>query len=84
MSTQTNCLKRGERVVYPAHGVGVIEGIEKIKTNGTSTSFYTIRIGESGMRASDRNPARDKAKRGRQTAPALENQIEKRKRTELA
>ncbi len=49
MSTQANGLKRGERVVYPAHGVGVIEGIEKIKTNGTSTSFYTIRIGESGM-----------------------------------
>ena len=49
MSTQTIGLKRGERVVYPAHGVGVIEGIEKIKTNGTSTSFYTIRIGDSGM-----------------------------------
>lgn len=49
MSTQTNSLKPGAMVVYPAHGVGVIEGIEKIKTNGSSTSFYTIRINESGM-----------------------------------
>jgi len=49
MSAQTNGLKRGEMVVYPAHGVGVIEEVEKVKTNGSSTSFYTIRIGESGM-----------------------------------
>ena len=49
MSAETIGLKRGEMIVYPAHGVGVIEGIEKIKTNGSSTSFYTIRITESGM-----------------------------------
>jgi CarD family transcriptional regulator len=49
MSAETTALKRGEMIVYPAHGVGVIEGIEKIKTNGASTSFYTIRITESGM-----------------------------------
>lgn len=42
-------LKKGARVVYPAHGVGIIEKIEKIKTNGASVQFYTIRIDESGM-----------------------------------
>lgn len=44
-------LKRGARVVYPAHGVGIIEKVEKMKTSETSAStpFYTIRIDESGM-----------------------------------
>lgn len=49
MSSEATGLKRGEMIVYPAHGVGVVEGIEKIKTNGSSMSFYTIRITESGM-----------------------------------
>jgi CarD family transcriptional regulator len=45
-------LKRGARVVYPAHGVGIIEKVERIKTGeslSTMTPFYTIRIDESGM-----------------------------------
>jgi CarD family transcriptional regulator len=44
-------LKRGARVVYPAHGVGIIERVEKIRTGEkpTLTPFYTIRIDESGM-----------------------------------
>jgi CarD family transcriptional regulator len=44
-------LKRGARVVYPAHGVGIIEKVEKIKTGEktTLTPFYTIRIDESSM-----------------------------------
>ncbi|MBI5179220.1 MAG: CarD family transcriptional regulator [Nitrospinae bacterium] len=44
-------LKRGARVVYPAHGVGIVEKVERIKTNETAstTPFYTIRIDESGM-----------------------------------
>ncbi len=42
-------LKRGSTVVYPAHGIGVVEKIEKIKTNGTTTSYYTIRIDDAGM-----------------------------------
>lgn len=48
-SVQQIDLKRGERVVYPAHGVGVVESVDKIKTNGSTTLFYTIRITDSGM-----------------------------------
>ena len=44
-------LKRGARVVYPAHGVGIVEKIGKIKTGEklSLVPFYTIRISESGM-----------------------------------
>lgn len=44
-------LKRGARVVYPAHGVGIIEKVEKLKTGlkPVLTPFYTIRIDDSGM-----------------------------------
>lgn len=50
MDTQSvESLKRGETIVYPAHGVGTVESIDKIKTNGSTTAFYNIRITESGM-----------------------------------
>lgn len=42
-------LKKGARVVYPAHGVGIIEKVEKMKMETASVQFYTIRIDESGM-----------------------------------
>jgi len=42
-------LKEGERIVYPAHGVGVVENVEKVKNNGSSIIYYTIRINETGM-----------------------------------
>ena len=53
-------LKRGAKVVYPAHGVGIIEKVEKIKTNGSTTNFYCIRIDDSGMtiRVSESNATR--------------------------
>ncbi|MCA1765884.1 MAG: CarD family transcriptional regulator [Desulfobulbaceae bacterium] len=35
--------------VYPAHGVGKIESIEKKEIGGTNQSFYMMKIIESGM-----------------------------------
>ena len=35
--------------VYPAHGVGMIEGIEEREIGGQSTSFYVMRILDSSM-----------------------------------
>lgn len=48
-SRVTPKLRRGAKVVYPAHGVGVIEKIEKLKDNGSTMSIYCIRIDDSGM-----------------------------------
>jgi CarD family transcriptional regulator len=42
-------LKCGAKVVYPAHGIGVVEKVEKIKANGGQMAFYTIRLDESNM-----------------------------------
>lgn len=42
-------LKRGARVVYPAHGIGTVEKVVKIKTNGTETPFYSIRLTDADM-----------------------------------
>lgn len=40
----------GEKVVYPAHGVGVIENIESRKISGHEACFYTLRIMDSDMK----------------------------------
>ncbi len=42
--------KVGEKVVYPAHGVGVIENIESRQVSGTEACFYTLRIMDSDMK----------------------------------
>lgn len=42
--------KVGERVVYPNHGVGVIEQISYGMTTGPSEKFYMLRIVASGLR----------------------------------
>jgi len=42
-------LKRGSKVVYPAHGIGVVEKIEKLKENSQTKNIYTIRIDEVDM-----------------------------------
>ncbi len=42
-------LKKGAKVVYPAHGIGVVVKVEKIQTNGSKTPFYTIRLDESDL-----------------------------------
>ena len=41
--------KIGDRAVYPAHGVGVIEGIETREIAGTTQTFYVLKIMENGM-----------------------------------
>jgi len=41
--------KCGDMAVYPAHGVGKIESIEKKEIGGTNQSFYVMKIIESGM-----------------------------------
>ncbi|MDH4226889.1 MAG: CarD family transcriptional regulator [Deltaproteobacteria bacterium] len=36
--------KAGELMVYPAHGVAVVEGIEKRKILGKDSSFYVLKV----------------------------------------
>lgn len=40
----------GDLAVYPAHGVGVIEGIEQKTIAGTENTFYIMRILENDMK----------------------------------
>ena len=42
--------KEGEQVVYPAHGVGKIEGIEKYTISGIDVSLYSIAFDQDRMR----------------------------------
>ena len=42
--------KVGEKVVYPAHGVGVIEEVQSRKHSGTEIQFYTLRIIDTDMK----------------------------------
>lgn len=42
--------KIGEKVVYPAHGVGKIEGIQTQIVSGTEQRFYMLRILDSEMK----------------------------------
>jgi len=49
---QNNLLPRfkiGAKVVYPSHGVGVIEKIEDRRVSGMADCFYVIRIQKNGM-----------------------------------
>ncbi len=39
----------GTKVVYPTHGVGLVEAIEKKEVSGGPQSFYILRIVGSGM-----------------------------------
>ena len=41
--------KIGEKVVYPAHGVGVIEGVQTKVISGSQRKFYMLRIIDSDM-----------------------------------
>ncbi len=41
--------KVGDRAVYPAHGVGVIERIEQRELSGSIMTFYVLRILDSDM-----------------------------------
>jgi CarD family transcriptional regulator len=42
--------KLGEKVVYPNHGVGLIEQISFGYVNGKSERFYMLRIASSGLK----------------------------------
>ena len=41
--------KKGEKAVYPAHGVGVISDIETVDFDGSEQTFYVLDIVENGM-----------------------------------
>jgi len=41
--------KTGDKAVYPAHGVGTIDGIETREIAGTRQTFYVLKILENGM-----------------------------------
>jgi CarD family transcriptional regulator len=42
--------KVGDKVVYPAHGVGVIEELESRTISGAKAMFYSLRILDSDMK----------------------------------
>jgi CarD family transcriptional regulator len=42
--------KAGDKVVYPAHGVGVVDNVELRKISGCEHKFYSITILETGMK----------------------------------
>ncbi|MBI5504817.1 MAG: CarD family transcriptional regulator [Deltaproteobacteria bacterium] len=42
--------KVGDKVVYPAHGVGVIEDVESRTISGAKAMFYSLRIIDSDMK----------------------------------
>ena len=47
---EVGMFKIGEKVVYPAHGVGKIEGIQTQVISGTEQRFYMLRILDSEMK----------------------------------
>src|SRR5207245_9799468 len=47
---QVTMFKVGEKVVYPAHGVGEIEAIRTHIISGTEKKFYMLRILETDMK----------------------------------
>jgi CarD family transcriptional regulator len=49
MPVKANEFKVGEKVVYPAHGVGVIESLQTRNVSGTQKKFYMLRIVDSEM-----------------------------------
>ncbi len=44
MKETESAFKVGDKIVYPAHGVGIIEGIEEISIEGQKLEFFSIRI----------------------------------------
>ncbi|HEY4716971.1 MAG TPA: CarD family transcriptional regulator [bacterium] len=41
--------KVGDKAVYPAHGVGIIESVKNMEIAGMEKSFYVMRILENGI-----------------------------------
>jgi CarD family transcriptional regulator len=46
----TLTFKAGDKVVYPAHGVGVIEAIQSRTVGGEEQKFYMVTVLETGMK----------------------------------
>lgn len=42
--------KAGDKVVYPAHGVGRVDGVEKLTVQGVEVTLYTITFEKDRMR----------------------------------
>ena len=42
--------KVGDNAVYPKHGVGIVTAIESKEIMGSSHTFYTVKIEETGMK----------------------------------
>ena len=42
--------KKDQKVVYPAHGVGVVDSVQNRSISGTEQQFYNIRIIDTGMK----------------------------------
>jgi len=42
-------LKVGDKAVYPAHGVGIVSGIEKKEISGTHHTYYILKILDKEM-----------------------------------
>ena len=49
MSTKLE-FKVGDKVVYPAHGVGVVDSIQVRKVSGSEQKFFMISVVETGMK----------------------------------
>jgi CarD family transcriptional regulator len=47
--TEGQMFKVGEKVVYPAHGVGVIDGIQTKVISGAQKRFYMLRLLDNEM-----------------------------------
>lgn len=41
--------KVGSKVVYPSHGLGIIERIEEVQVSGVADAYYIIRLRKSQM-----------------------------------
>ena len=50
MAAENDNFKKGDYVVYPAHGVGMIEGIETAKIGGIEVKLYAISFEKDRMR----------------------------------
>ena len=48
MTTPKNNYQQGERVIYPNHGICVIEEIKEETIGGIQDTFYNVRVLESG------------------------------------
>src|SRR3954467_12386126 len=52
MSITEQTLRIGDKVVYPNHGVGVIEQISSRTIGATVEKFFTLKINSSSLRVS--------------------------------